>query len=116
MIRIIMLILSLTILINISNAQDVIRLDQGQSAPFSGNLIKTERLEEFYKSHKKLPLVEENFELEKQRNSLYKERFQDTERELTKAKFKGYIGTIGGFVLGVIITGVAAKAAIESTR
>ena len=116
MIRSIMLILSLMILIRTSSAQEVIRLDQGQVAPFSGNLIKTEKLEEFYKSHKKIPLLEENYELEKQRTSLYRDRIRDTEKELSKAKFKGYLGAVGGFVLGVVITGVAAKAAIEATR
>ena len=96
--------------------QDVIRLDKDQVAPFSGNLIKVERLAEFYKSHKTLPLVEANLSLERQRIELYRDRLRKTESELTRAKTKAYLGTAGGFLLGVLITGFAAKAAIESVR
>lgn len=111
MMLILLLMLSTTI-----SAQDAIRLDKGQTAPFSGNLIKTEKLEQFYKSHKKLPLVEANLSLEMQRIDLYKDRLKITEKELTRAKTKGYFATLGGFLLGVVITSVAAKAALESTR
>lgn len=97
-------------------AQDAIAIKQGEIAPFSGNLIKTERLEEFYKSHKKLPLLEAQIELEKQRLELYKDRVRSTEKELTRAKTKAYLGTIGGFALGVIITSIAARAALEGVR
>ena len=97
-------------------AQDAISIKQGEIAPFSGNLIKTERLEEFYKSHKKLPLLEAQIELERQRLELYKDRVRSTEKELTRAKTKAYLGTIGGFALGVIITSIAARAALESVR
>lgn len=111
MMLILLLMLSTTI-----NAQDAIRLDKGQVAPFSGNLIKTEKLEQFYKSHKKLPLVEANLSLERHRIELYRVRLRKTESELTRAKIKGNLKTIGGFLLGVLVTSVAAKAALESTR
>jgi hypothetical protein len=90
-------------------AQDVVAIKQGEVAKFSGNLIKTERLVQYFKDSKKLPLMEMKVDL-------YKTRLKQTERELSKANFKSYIGTVGGFVLGVVITGIAAKAALESTR
>ena len=111
MMLILLLMLSTTI-----NAQTAIRLDKGQVAPFSGNLIKTEKLEQFYKSHKKLPLVEANLSLERHRIELYRVRLRKTESELTRTKTKGYLATLAGFALGVVLTGVAAKAALESTR
>ena len=53
-----MLILLLMLLTTTANSSEVIRLDQGEIAPFSGNLIKTERLVQYYKDSKKLPLLE----------------------------------------------------------
>ena len=114
--RTMMLILLLMLSITTSSAQDVIRLDKDQVAPFSGNLIKTSKLEEFYKSHKIVPILEANISLEKQKLELYRDRLRETETELTRARTKAYLGTVGGFLLGVLITGFAAKAAIESAR
>ena len=117
MIRIWTLMSLLMLLITTNSfAQDAIALNKGDIVPFSGNLIKTEKLQEFFKSHQKLPLVEAKLELEAQRNSLYKDRLRDTEKQLSRANLKGNLGTIGGFILGVVITSVAAKAALESTR
>lgn len=111
-----MMLILLLMLSTTTSAQDAIRLDKGQTAPFSGNLIKTKKLEQFYKSHKKLPLVEANLSLERERIELYRVRLRKTESELTKSKIKGNVKTLAGFLLGVVITSVAAKAALESTR
>ena len=104
------LLSTLLLLISVNiYAKDVIAIKQGEVAQFSGNLIKTERLVQYYKDSKKLPLLELRIEN-------YRAIMKQNQRDISKANFKSYIGTVGGFVLGVVITGIAAKAALESTR
>jgi hypothetical protein len=106
------------LLISVTNsfAQDSVAIKKGEPAPFSGNLVKTELLQEFFKSHQKVPLLEESIELHKQKHEIYKESLRESEKQLSRANLKANLGMIGAFALGVVLTGVAAKAAIESTR
>lgn len=46
----------------------------------------------------------------------YKVRSNQLQKQLSKEETKRSVYSFGAFMLGVIITGVAAKAAIESTR
>jgi hypothetical protein len=104
-------------------AQSVQKLDKGTPAPFSGWLI-TEKVAET--SARNVDLLEAK---EKQILKLehlrvldagdmehYKQRSKDLQKQLHKQETKQYWTNAGAFALGVLLTGLAAKAAIESTK
>ena len=113
--KIVMLMILLMISIKSSYAQAT-KLDKGNPAPFKGVLITEDKLVEYDKAERLNIALKDLNNLHDLRHDQYKKDLREAKSELNKAVFKGYVGTIGGFVLGVLITGVAAKAAIEATK
>lgn len=103
--------------------KDVTKVTQGTPAPCSGWHVSEPQMQEFAKTADKLTIEEKMNQVNKQLLLLseveidfYKQRSLSQSKELQKAESKRFWATTGAFVLGVVLTGVAAKAAIESTK
>lgn len=110
-----MMILILTSISN-SFAQNSLTLNEGDIAPFSGILVKSEKLQELIKSDKQKPLLEAKFELQNELIDYHKGNAKEARSELSKSELKGNMKLIGGFLLGVIVTGFAFKVNQDITR
>jgi len=119
------LLLLLTFLlssINISFAE-MTALNKGDTAPYQGVLIDSEQMKEFRKINEdKKSLELENLKLKDlslindQRIELYKTEVKQVREDLSRSEKKAFWQSAGTFVLGVLVTGFAAKVAIEATR
>jgi hypothetical protein len=101
----------------------MIILREGENAPYTGVLVTEERMKKFRQINEEKKVAEKlNIELsdlnelKDRKIKLYKDELVSTNKEFTKHKTKSFFYNIGYFALGVLITGFAAKAAIESTR
>jgi len=90
-------------------AQDAAVLNEGDIAPFSGILVKQERLETLVKAEKSNIVLrdlratqDELIEYHKDTSRLYRKR-------LAEAKWDGFWSNTGYFVLGIVLTSVAFK-------
>ena len=97
-------------------SQNAIKIKKGEKASFSGALVKEETLDRLIKSDKKVLVLEQLRLIDEQKVDIYKDRLLNTEKELSKSNRRKFWSNIGYFTLGVIITGLAAKTAIESAR
>lgn len=86
-------------------------------------IVKDSQMKEFAKTDDKLIITEKLLEQHKTLIKLsneeiehYKVQSQSRGKELAKAETRRFWSNLGHFALGVIITGVAAKAAIEVTK
>lgn len=102
---------------------DMIVLKKGEIAPNDGILVDAAQMKEFRQTNEEKKLLNlENLKLKdlsdinSQRIDLYKEQVKQSTDALSSSERKGYLYNVGFFVLGVVITGFAAKAAIEATR
>lgn len=78
---------------------------------------KIAKTDEELEKTKKLVLAQEHLQkLSNAEIEFYKQRSKAQQRELEKAEIKSFWKTTGAFALGVVLTGLAAKAAIEATR
>lgn len=116
-------IITLSILTTTSFSQDVVKLNKGDPAPFRGALFSETKTNEIRKNDEQRKLlIKENLTLkdlrvlESEKLDIYKKRLYNTEKELSKSNSRRFWSNTGYFILGVVITGFAAKAAIESTR
>jgi len=98
-------------------------LNKGQVAPYEGILVDAEQMKEFRKINEdKKSLELENLKLKDlsiindQRIDLYKTEVKRVTEDLSRSEKKAFWQSAGTFVLGVIVTGFAAKVAIEATR
>ena len=103
------LILLLIFLTNAAFAQNAAILNEGDNAPFSGILVKEERLETLVKAEKSNIVLrdlratqDELIEYHKDTSRLYRKR-------LAEAKWDGFWSNTGYFVLGIVLTSVAFK-------
>lgn len=117
------LFIILMLMLNVSYSQEIVGLKKGDIAPFDGALVDVNQMRTFREHKTQLDLeIKQNDALktlnERLDNKLtIKDReIREMEWELTRTRVKGNIYNVGFFVLGVVITGIAAKAAIESTR
>ena len=120
--RLLPLILTLALTSN-ALAQNVQRIDQGTPAPRSGWLTSDSFVQDAARNKdlveakdKQILKLEHLRVLDMGDMEHYKTRAKQLEKRLDKEETKRGLYTAGAFVLGVIITGFAAKAAIESTR
>lgn len=104
--KILILILLLT---NVAFAQNASTLNKGDTAPFSGILVKKERLETLVKAEKSNIVLrdlrvtqDELIEYHKDTARLYRKR-------LAEAQWSGFWANTGYFVLGIVLTSVAFK-------
>lgn len=117
------LFIILIMFLNVSYSQEIVGLKKGDVAPFDGALVDQGQMKKFREHKTQLDLeITQNDALKTLNDRLenkltIKDReIKEMEWELTRTRVKGNIYNVGFFVLGVVITGFAAKAAIESTR
>jgi hypothetical protein len=113
-----MLIISIT-----SNAQDIVPLNKGEVAPFTGALVPPDRLNDMRKTDEELRITKKQIVQYKdlqivnaQRMEYYKGTVKDYQEELSEERTKSTIKSAGYFLLGALLTGLATKIAIESAK
>lgn len=110
------LMILLMILISTNSFGQAQKIKVGERATFDGVLITEKQLQEYDTAERANRVLKELSSLQDMRIEQYRKDLKEAKSEINKVAFKGYLGTAGGFVLGVLITGFAAKAAIEATR
>ena len=113
----------LLILVPSITLADMQVLKKGDSASFDGVLVDAEQMKEFRQiNEEKKNLELQNIKLkdlgviQEQRIDLYKQEVQRVTEDLSRSEKKAFWQSAGTFVLGVLVTGFAAKVAIEATR
>ena len=101
------LMILMTISIN-SFAQST-TLNKGDIAPFRGILLTPERAEKAAKAEKKVPLLQENINLQQDISKYYKKELDQTRSALTKEKIGNTFENAGYFLLGAVLASVAFK-------
>lgn len=79
-------------------------------------LVKDSQMQEFAKQTDLLKLSEQSGKLSLREIEYYKKRAEQREEQLNRAENKKFFYITGAFILGVVVTGLAAKAAIEATK
>lgn len=104
-------------------AIDVTPIKKGESAPQDGFFVDAENMKALRKiNEEKKILTKENIKLKdlalinEQRIDTYKEFAKKAEDHASWEKTKGNFKGMGGFIIGVLATSVAAYAAIKATE
>jgi hypothetical protein len=107
----------------LSWADDMVILKEGDTAPMDGILVSGERMKEFRKTNEDYKLLKlENLKLKdlgvihEQRIDLYKDQVKRVTEDLSSSERRRFWTNLGYFALGVVVTGFAAKVAIEAGR
>jgi len=117
--------LLLIILLSISNcfAIDVTPIKKGEPAPANGffidqpNIKKMRKINEDKKVlERKVTKLEDLAVINEQRVETYKKLSQESEDQLIWEKTKGNFKGVGGFLVGVLATSLAAYAAIRIAK
>ena len=117
--------LLLIILLTMSQAFaiDVTPVKKGDPSPKDGFFVDTENMKKFREiNEKKKNLEKQVVTLEdlgvinEERIKIHKTMLSNTEREVSKERTKGNLKGLGGFILGVLATSVAAYAAIRVSK
>jgi len=91
-------------------------LKKGDVAPYDGILSDAAQMKEFRQINEdKKNLELQNLKL-KDLSAIQDERVELYKSELKSSEARSFWKSVGYFTLGVLITGFAAKVAIESTR
>lgn len=116
-------VLTVTLSISICLAQNSVVVKKDERVPFDGVLSDSKQMQEYRKvAEEKDILISENLKLkdlalvQEQRAVLFKEEVKLVKEDLRSLEKRSFWANIGYFTLGVVITGFAAKVAIESTR
>jgi hypothetical protein len=119
------LLLALLLFINTAFACDknVQKLSKDSPSPCAGWLVSEDQMQSFAKQTDQLELNKKSAEVHSQMLKLtekemdyYKQKSVSVGKELDKADSRRFWTNLGHFALGVVLTGIAAKAAIESTK
>ena len=99
------------------------RIETGTPSPCDGWIVSSPKMQELAKMtdeldlSKKLILAQDHLQkLTEEEVEHYKKRSKEGEKALSQSEKQKFFLAAGAFALGVIGTGIAAKAAIESTR
>lgn len=110
-------------MINTSFALDPIVVKKNDTVPMDGLLFSDKDAKELRKQNEERKLLkQENIELKElgliqdEKNKLLKNQWEETSKELTKSEINGTMKGVGGFLLGVLATSVAAFAAAKTIR
>lgn len=116
------MLLMCTFLLNCVQAEMIV-LKKGDIAPSDGILVDAAQMKEFRQlneDNKNLELQNVKLKdlgiIQEQRIDLYKQEVQRVTEDLSRSERKAFWQSAGTFVLGVIVTGFAAKVAIEASR
>ena len=102
------IILILTLLINTAFAQSI-TIQKGETAPFSGHLITKDIAEEAAKNKLKVIELKDLQVSQEALTDFHKDNAKEARKELTKTQIDTFLYVTGAFVLGVLVTGFAAK-------
>lgn len=117
-------ILSL-LLINSAHAcsPNVQKLNKGEIMPCTGWAVSEPTMQEIAREKKELEIVKkENITLKQlgivndEVIDFHKQRANGLQKELRKEEVKSNLKMVGGFLLGVLATGLAAHAAIKASK
>ena len=104
-------------------AGEMVVLKKGQPAPFDGIISDAKQMKEFRqlkennKNLKKVKLKLEDLAYVRDRKIKFFEQESDQYRtSLRRTQFRSFWSNIGYFTLGVIVSGLASKAAMETIR
>ena len=104
-------------------ALDVTPVKKGDPSPEDGFFVDAENMKKFREiNEKKKNLEKQVVTLEdlgvinEERIKIHKTMLSNTEREVSKERTKGNLKGLGGFILGVLATSVAAYAAIRVSK
>tara|TARA_R100001086_G_scaffold214248_1_gene130254 strand:+ start:976 stop:1311 length:336 start_codon:yes stop_codon:yes gene_type:complete len=92
------------------------KIEKGEPAPFTGAIVTAKQLSEFRKTREINIKLKDLQVVNEQRIEFYKEEAKHYQVQIKKERIKHFWEKAGYFALGVLVTGIAAKAAIESTR
>jgi hypothetical protein len=102
---------------------EMVVMKRGDVCAFDGVLVDAPQMKEFRQINEdKKNLELQNLKLkdlsavQDERVELYRQQAQSLNSELAKSESRSFWKSIGYFGLGVLVTGLAAKVAIESTR
>ena len=98
------LLLAITLIIsivNISFAQNATKLNEGNSAPFSGVLLKESTFNDLVRADKKVITLEEINKLSDEEIDRLKGDNKALQDEITTSKFTNSIKVYGAFLLGL---------------
>lgn len=102
---------------------NVQKIKAGTPAPCDGWIVSEPQMKDFAKQTDQLEIQknihkvnEQLIRLSETEIAYFKRQSQVRAKELEKAPTRQFWSNIGYFTLGVVLTGVAAKAAIESSR
>ena len=110
--KIIVLLIMLTISTN-SFAQNAVLLEKDQKAPFSGTLVKNERLDKLVKAEKKNIVLSDLRIAQDELIDYHKADAKRQRKRLSEAKFEAFWTNAGYFLLGCVLTSVSFKIAQE---
>lgn len=120
--NILLLIIALALFSFINaNGADIVKLEEGDKAPFTGALVSPDRLNEFRQLDETNRLLEKKIltmrdlgVVMESRVDLNKKLAEEYKIEYTKSEAKRSLTNLGHFLLGVAITTVAFKIAQEA--
>jgi hypothetical protein len=103
------------LIVRLAHAEMIV-LKKGDIAPFEGILSDAAQMKEFRQINEdKKNLELQNLKL-KDLSAIQDERVELYKSELKSSESRSFWKSVGYFTLGVLITGLAVKVAIESTR
>jgi len=103
------LILCWIVLINSSFAQNAVKIEKGETAPFAGVLITEEKAIELDKAQRSNIVLKDLGIAKDELIGYYKDDARTQRNKLSKAEFKGFWTNTGYFFVGVLVTGFAFK-------
>jgi hypothetical protein len=103
------ILLILLLSINLCFAQNAVKLNKASLAPFTGILVKKERLDTLVKAEKKNLVLEDLRLTQDELIDYHKNSARVYRKRLAEAKFNSFWANTGYFVLGVVLTGFAFK-------
>ena len=104
-----MITLIISITINSVFAQNAVKLDKGEKAPFSGALVVEETLDELVKAKKSNIVLKDLRITQDEIIEYHKDQARTYRKKLSQAKWDGFWSNTGYFILGVVLTGFAFK-------
>lgn len=101
-------------------AIDITPIKKGDPSPNDGFFVDAENMKKFRIINEEKKVLEvKNLKLEdlnyvnEKRIEFYKSVADESRKETSKAHIKGFIGTIGGFTVGIAVTGMAVYLATK---
>ena len=111
------IVLMITLIISINSfAQNAVKLNKGEVAPFTGALVKPDRLDKLVKAEKAEAVLRDLRTTHESIIKFHKEDAQRQREKLSRAEFKSNLYNIGYFVLGVVLASYAFKVQQEINK